>query len=156
MSTHLRSLPLRGQRAPSLTGALPSRRWLGGLALVLVGLLSVLGWASTARAADDYSVSLQTPDLIRQFEDVELTAVVKDSQGQPVNGIPVTFQVAPDWKKDTTLEPIQTLTRDGIANTVFQADMPGVVRVTVQAGNTSQTTHITVTGAGSRVYDKQP
>jgi hypothetical protein len=81
MSTHLR----------------PSRRWLGGLALVLVGLLSVLGWASTARAADDYSVSLQTPDLIRQFEDVELTAVVKDSQGQPVNGIPVTFQVAPGW-----------------------------------------------------------
>jgi Bacterial Ig-like domain (group 1) len=140
MSTHLR----------------PSRRWLGGLALVLVGLLSVLGWASTARAADDYSVSLQTPDLIRQFEDVELTAVVKDSQGQPVNGIPVIFQVAPDWKKDTTLEPIRTLTRDGIANTVFQADMPGVVRVTVQAGNTSQTTHITVTGAGSRVYDKQP
>ncbi len=140
MSTHLR----------------PSRRWLGGLALVLVGLLSVLGWASTARAADDYSVSLQTPDLIRQFEDVELTAVVKDSQGQPVNGIPVTFQVAPDWQQDTTLVPIRTLTHDGIANTVFQADMPGVVRVTVQAGNTSQTTHITVTGAGSRVYEKQP
>ena len=110
----------------------------------------------TARAADDYSVSLQTPDLIRQFEDVELTAVVKDSQGQPVNGIPVTFQVAPDWQQDTTLVPIRTLTHDGIANTVFQADMPGVVRVTVQAGNTSQTTHITVTGAGSRVYDKQP
>ncbi len=81
MSTHLR----------------PSRRWLGGLALVLVGLLSVLGWASTAWAVDVYSVSLQTPDLIRQFEDVELTAVVKDSQGQPVNGIPVTFQVAPGW-----------------------------------------------------------
>ncbi len=140
MSTHLR----------------PSRRWIGGLALVLVSLLSVLGWVPTARAADDYSVSLQAPDLIRQFEDVELTAVVKDSQGQPVNGIPVTFQVAPDWQQDTTLVPIRTLTQDGIANTVFQADMPGVVRVTVQAGNTSQTTHITVTGAGSRVYDKQP
>jgi len=40
----------------------------GGLALVLVGLLGVLGFAHTARAADDYSVSLQTPDLIRQFE----------------------------------------------------------------------------------------
>ena len=140
MSTHLR----------------PSRRWIGGLALVLVSLLSVLGWVPTARAADDYSVSLQTPDLIRQFEDVELTAVVKDSQGQPVNGIPVTFQVAPDWKQDTMLVPIRTLSHDGIANTVFQADMTGVVRVTVQAGTTSQTTYITVTGAGSRVYDKQP
>ena len=140
MSTHLRS----------------SRRWLGGLTLALVGLLSVLGWASTARAADDYSVSLQTPDLIRQFEDVELTAVVKDSQGQPVNGIPVTFQVAPDWQHDTTLVPSQALTRDGKASTVFQAAVPGVVQVTVQAGNSTQTTHITVTGAGSRVYDKQP
>jgi hypothetical protein len=140
MSTHLR----------------PSRRWLCGLALGFVGLLSVLGWVPTARAADDYSVSLQAPDLIRQFEDVELTAVVKDSQGQPVNGLPVTFQVAPDWKQDTTVEPIRTVTRDGTANTVFQADMPGIVTVTVQAGNTLQTTHITVTGAGSRVYDKQP
>ena len=81
MSTHLR----------------PSRRWIGGLALVLVGLLGVLALAPSAWAADDYSVSLQAPDLIRQFEDVELTAVVKDSQGQPVNGIPVTFQVAPGW-----------------------------------------------------------
>ena len=140
MSTHLR----------------PSRRWLGGLALVLVGLLGVLGLAPTARAADDYSVSLQTPDLIRQFEDVELTAVVKDRQGQPVNGLPVTFRVAPDWKQDTTLVPIQTLTRDGTANTVFQADMPGVVTVTVQVGSTTETRRITVTGAGSRVYDKQP
>jgi hypothetical protein len=140
MSTHLR----------------PSRRWLGGLALVLVALLGVLGWASTARAADDYSVSLQAPDLIFQFEDAQLTAVVKDSQGQPVNGIPVTFRVAPDWKRDTTLEPVQTLTRDGIASTVFQADMPGIVTVSVQAGNTTQTTQITVSGNGSRVYDKQP
>src|ERR671924_1751000 len=121
----------------------PSSRWISGLVLVLVGLVGVLGLVPNARAADDYSVALQTPDLIRQFEDVELTAVVKDSQGQPVNGIPVTFQVAPDWKKDTTLEPIRTLTHDGIASTVFQADMPGIVRVTAQAGNTSQTTHIT-------------
>jgi hypothetical protein len=116
----------------------------------------VLGFAPTARAAGDYSVSLLAPDLIRQFEDVELTAVVKDSQGQPVNGIPVNFQVAPDWQHNTTLVPIQTLTRDGTANTVFQADMPGVVLLTVQVGNTTETTHITVTGAGSRVYDKQP
>ena len=133
-----------------------ARRSIGRLALGLVGLLGVLVFTPHARAADDYSVSLQTPDLIRQFEDVELTAVVKDSQGQPVNGIPVTFQVAPDWQQDTMLVPIRTLSQDGIANTVFQADMTGVVRVTVQAGTTSQTTYITVTGAGSRVYDKQP
>ena len=134
----------------------PSSRWISGLVLVLVGLVGVLGLVPNARAADDYSVALQTPDLIRQFEDVELTAVVKDSQGRPVRGIPVTFQVAPDWQHDTTVMPSQTLTRDGTASMVFQAAVPGVVRVTVQAGHTTQTTHLTVTGAGSRVYDKQP
>jgi hypothetical protein len=115
-----------------------------------------LGFAHNARAAGDYSVSLQTPDLIRQFEDVELTAVVKDSQGQPVNGIPVTFQVAPDWQNNTRLIPAQVMTHDGTASAVFEADMPGVVLVTVQVGNTTETTHITVTSTGSRVYDKQP
>ena len=39
--------------------------WLGGLALVLVGLLGVLSFAQDARAAGDYSVSLQTPDQIK-------------------------------------------------------------------------------------------
>jgi hypothetical protein len=140
MSTHLR----------------PSSGWIGRLVLVIIGLIGVLGVVPNARAADDYSVALQTPDLIRQFEDVELTAVVQDGQGQPVNGLPVTFQVAPEWQHDTTLVPSQTLTRDGTASTVFQAAVPGVVQVTVQAGHTTQTTHITVTGAGSRVYDKQP
>jgi hypothetical protein len=140
MSTHLHS----------------SSRWIGGLALVLVGLIGVLGFAHNARAAGDYSVSLQAPDLVRQFENTELTAVVKDSQGQPVNGIPVTFQVALDWQNNTRLIPAQVMTHDGTASAVFEADMPGVVLVTVQVGNTTETTHITVTSTGSRVYDKQP
>jgi hypothetical protein len=121
MSTHLRPLRLSG-------------RWIGGLALVLVGLLGVLGFAHNARAASDYSVSLQTPDLVRQFDHAELTAVVKDSQGQPVNGIPVTFQVTPDWQNTTRLLPAQVLTHAGTASAVFEADMPGVVLVTVQVG----------------------
>jgi hypothetical protein len=124
--------------------------------LVLVGLIGVLGFAPNAGATGDYSVSLQTPDLVRQFETAELTAVVKDSQGQPVHGIPVTFQVTPEWQNNTRLRPAQVLTQDGTASSVFAADMPGVVLVTVQVGNTTETTHITVTGTGSRVYDKQP
>jgi len=134
----------------------PSGRWIGGLALVLVGLLGVLGFVHNARAAGDYSVSLQMPDLVTQFERVELTAVVTDSQGQPVNGVPVTFQVAPDWQKNVRLVPNQAMTRDGTASTFFDADMPGVVVVTAQVGNTTETTHITVTGSGSRTTDKQP
>jgi len=140
MSTHLR----------------PSRRWLGGLTLVLVGLLGGLGVTPAVRAAGPYSVALQAPNLVRQFDRVELRAVVTDPQGQPVHGLPVTFQVTPEWQNYTRLLPAQALTQAGTARTVFEASMPGVVRVTVQVGTTTATTHLTVTGVGSRVTTKQP
>jgi len=130
--------------------------WLGGLALVLVGLLGVLGFAQDARAAGDYSLSLRAPDLIQQYDNIELKAVVTDSQGQPVNGVPVTFQVAPDWQQNASVVPNQTMTQDGTASTSFRANMPGVVMVTAQAGNTTETAHITVTGSGSSISGKQP
>jgi hypothetical protein len=133
-----------------------SNVWLGGLALVLVGLLGVLGWVQTAKAAGDYSITLRAPDEVRQYENVELTAVVRDSQGQPVNGVPVTFQVPPDWRQNARVVPNQVTTTNGTANASFDANMPGVVMVTAQAGNTTQTARITVTASGSRVYDKQP
>ena len=130
--------------------------WLGGLALVLVGFLGILGFGQDVRAAGNYNVSLQAPDLVRQFENVELFVVVKDSQGQPANGLPVTFQVAPDWRRVAKLSPDQVLTHDGTARATFEAAMPGVVTVTAQIDDTTSTTHITVTTHGSRVYDKQP
>jgi cytochrome c oxidase assembly factor CtaG len=133
-----------------------SRLWLGALALVLVGLMGTLGFAQTARAAGDYSMKLRAPAEVRQFENVDLTAIVTDSQGQPVNGVPVTFQLPPDWQKNARVVPNQVMTSNGTANAAFDANMPGVVMVTAQAGNTSQTARITVTAQGSRVYDKQP
>jgi len=101
-------------------------------------------------------MSLQAPDLVRQFENVELVAVIKDSQGQPVNGIPVMFQVPPTWQPTTRLVPNQAMTHGGIARATFEAGLPGVVTVVAQAGDTTKTRHITVTGSGSRIYDKRP
>ena len=130
--------------------------WLGGLALVLVGFLGILGFGQDVRAASNYTMSLQAPDLVRQFENVELVAVIKDSQGQPVNGIPVMFQVPPTWQATTRLVPNQAMTHGGIARATFEAGLPGVVTVVAQAGDTTKTMHITVTGSGSRIYDKRP
>ena len=93
---------------------------------------------------------------VKQFENTELTAVVKDSQGQPVNGVPVTFQVPADWQKNARVVPDWVMTQDGTASASFDASMPGVVMVTAQVGNTTETARITVTGSGSRVYDKKP
>jgi hypothetical protein len=130
--------------------------WLGVLALVLVGLLAVPGFTQNAKAAGDYSLKLRAPTEVKQFENTELTAVVEDSQGQPVNGVPVTFHVPADWQKNARVIPAQVTTHDGTASTSFDANMPGVVMVTAQVGNTTETARITVTGSGSRVYDKQP
>jgi len=87
---------------------------------------------------------------------VGLTAVVTDSQGRPMNGVPVTFLVPADWQNNARVVPNQVTTRDGTASASFDASMPGVVMVTAQAGNTTGTARITVTSSGSRVYDKQP
>ena len=130
--------------------------WLGGLALVLAGLIGVLGFGQDVRAAGNYNVSLQAPNLVKQFENVELIAVVKDSQGQPVNGVPVTFQVAPQWQRTTKLAPNQVTTDNGLASTTFEGRMPGVVTVAAQVGDTTKTMHITVTGSGSHIYDTRP
>jgi hypothetical protein len=130
--------------------------WLGGLALVLVGLVGALGLWQDVRAAGNYTVSLQAPDIVRQFENAELIAVVKDSQGQPVNGIPVTFQVAPEWQKTTKVAPNPATTSNGIAKAVFEAGLTGVVAVAAQVGDTTMTTRITVTGSGSRIFDRRP
>ena len=51
--------------------------WLGELALVLVGLPGSSGFAQNVRAADDYSVTLRAPNEVKQFENVELTAVAR-------------------------------------------------------------------------------
>ena len=132
-----------------------SSLWLGGLALVLVVLLGVPGFAP-AKATGDYVLKLRAPDEVRQFENVELTAVVEDNQGQPVSGVPVTFQLPADWQKNARVVPSQVTTQDGTARASFDASMPGVVMVTAQVGNTTETTRITVTSSGSRVYDKRP
>ena len=129
--------------------------WLGGLALVLVVLLGASGFAQ-AKATGDYDIKLRAPDEVKQFENTDLTVVVKDSQGQPVSGVPVTFQIPADWQKNARVVPAQVTTIDGTARASFDASMPCVVVVTAQVGNTTETARITVTSHGSRVYDKQP
>ena len=141
----------------TLTKAKPlSTRHLKKCVSTSVVLLGVPGFAQNAKAAGDYSIKLRAPDEVKQLENVELTAVVQDSQGQPVNGVPVKFQVPADWQKNARVVPNQVTTHDGTASTSFDASMPGVVMVTAQVGNITETARITVTGSGSRVYDKKP
>jgi len=120
-----------------------------GLALALVVFMGAPGLVPDARAAQ-FNMSLQAPNEVLQYQSAELVAVVKDSQGQPVNGMPVEFRVAPGWENNVTLSPQSITTQNGEARIVFQSDMTGVVDMTARAGDTTATTHITVSGAGSK------
>jgi hypothetical protein len=74
----------------------------------------------------------------------ELTVQVQNAQGQPADGVPVTFQVEPAWIQDASVIPQRVITRGGVAQAVFQAETTGVVRVMVRVDDTTQETVIAV------------
>ena len=74
----------------------------------------------------------------------EVTVQVQNAQGQPVDGVSVTFQVEPNWVQDASVVPQRAITRGGAAQAVFRAETIGVVRVMVRVDDTTQETVITV------------
>lgn len=123
--------------------------WIVGLALALVVCLGAPGLVPDASAAQ-FNVVLKAPEALLQYQSADVIAVVTDSQGQPVNGIPVEFRVAPGWENNVELSPQSVSTQNGEARVAFRSNMPGVVNMTARAGDASATTHITVSGSGSR------
>jgi len=122
--------------------------WMVGLALALVLLLGAPGLVPDAMAAQ-FNVSLKAPDEVTQYQNAELVAYVTDSQGQPVNGIPVEFRIAPEWENNVALSPRSIITQNGEARVAFRPDVPGVIAMTARAGDGAATTHVTVSGANS-------
>ena len=74
----------------------------------------------------------------------EVSVRVQDARGQPVDGVPVTFEVEPGWAQNASVSSSQVTTRGGIARTVFEARLIGVVHVTARVDNTTVQTEITV------------
>ena len=74
----------------------------------------------------------------------EIIMSVQDGQGQPVNGVPVAFQVEPDWANDATVTPPHAITREGRARAVLEAETTGVVHVMARVENVTETVAITV------------
>ena len=68
-----------------------------------------------------------------QFPQVAAVIVtVQDTQGRPVDDVPVTFELEPDWARSATLAPSATRTRKGMARALFFAPQTtGVVRIMV-------------------------
>jgi hypothetical protein len=131
--------------------------------LILILLCCGLACSSMACAptlvgptASGYAFSLQVSEpriWLGVFDDsaaqrfptiTELIVRVQDAQGQPVDGVPVTFEVEPSWAQQASVSPAQAVTRGGIARTVFQAEITGMVRVMARLENTTAQTRIVV------------
>ena len=132
------------------------------IALVLMCLVLALGGAACApklvgpTAGSGYFFSLQVFDTIiwirqvpspdAQFPQVaELIVRVQDAQGRPVDGVPVTFELEPQWARSASISPSQTTTRGGIARATFsEPKTTGVVRVMARVDNTTAQARLTV------------
>jgi hypothetical protein len=108
-------------------------------------------------AGSGYVFSLQTyPTVIwvgqvdsalaAQFPQVaEVIVRVQDAQGRAVDGVPVTFELEPDWARSVTLAPSQTTTWGGIARAVFsEPKTSGVVRLMARVDNTTAQARLTI------------
>ena len=120
--------------------------WMVGLALALVGLMGAPGFGQSTK----YHLALEAPMDATQNEALNLVAIVRDSQGQPVNAVPVEFSVPSDWRDNIEFTPQRPTTQNnGQASTMFKSNMTGEVRVTARAGDSAMMAIIAVTGAGS-------
>jgi hypothetical protein len=107
---------------------------------------------STVLSEHGYRVSLHVSDTLVWLgpggsgfpQAAELVVRVRDAQGQPVDGIPVRFAVEPSWAQSASLIPAETLTRNGEAQAIFQANTIGVVHVMVQVDNVTREATITI------------
>ena len=128
----------------------------------IIGLCCMLLWVSTAcvpkygelsaLSERGHRMSLSVSDTLIWIDSpglnfprtAELIVRVRDTQGQPVDGIPVRFAVEPSWTQNASLTPAETLTRNGEARATFQANTIGVVHITASVDNVTREATITV------------
>ena len=99
-----------------------------------------------------YRVSLHLSDTLIWIglprpnfpEAATLVVRVRDAQGQPVEGMPVRFSVEPSWTQNVSFTPAEMLTRNGEAQTTFQANTTGVVHLRARVDNVTCEATITI------------
>jgi hypothetical protein len=136
--------------------------WAFGLALVLVGLLAYAGHTQTKvtpaeqsrESLSGYVVSLQTPSTVFQRQSVEVIIRVRNRQGEPLDGVPVVFEMDSTWERDAWVFPRRMTTTNGIARTQFWSGLIGSVQVTARVGEITRRAAIVIvsrndTGHGS-------
>lgn len=75
--------------------------------------------------------------------DSEIDAKVQDAAGQPIDGVPVFFEIDALWSGDATIRPARVLTRKGRTSAVINVGVLGIVPVKVTVDGTTQEINIT-------------
>jgi hypothetical protein len=104
-------------------------------------------------ASSGYFFSFDIPLSVLRNESAELIVRVQDAQGNPVDGIPVEFQVEPAWEQSASVFPSRVITTGGRARAVFQVGLIGVVHVIARVDNTAQEKAIAVSHRGDTSGD---
>jgi hypothetical protein len=78
-----------------------------------------------------------------------LTVKVQNAQGQPVDGVPVSLSLPPDWTASASLTPPRVVTQNGKAETVFRAQTSGAVEVTAQVENQTREVFVIINSPSS-------
>jgi hypothetical protein len=99
--------------------------------------------------ASGYFFGMLTAPTAYRGESTALVVAVQDAQGRPVDGVLVEFEIEPAWTGSASVSPARVLTSRGKAQTVFQAGVIGVVRVTVRVDGSTETIRMAVSLRGT-------
>ena len=144
---HSRTNRTPGAHHPTMQAHPGAHRWpvilLLGLVLVCSSLACAPQFVGPTTTGYFFALNDSTPYIILG-DTTALIVSVRNAQGQPVDNLPVTFQVEPGWAQSASISPQVAYTRQGRARALFQARTTGVVHVTVRVDNITQKAMITV------------
>jgi hypothetical protein len=94
---------------------------------------------------------VETSQAQRYPDATEVIVRVQNAQGQPVDGVPVVFEVEPEWARLVSLSPSQATTRNGTARaSLFEPQTTGLAHVMVRVDHTIQQATILIRKLGGR------
>jgi hypothetical protein len=116
----------------------------------LVGPTAPSGYFFTLRVSEPTIwVGAVDSTLAERFPGAtELIVRVQNAQGQPVDGVPVRFEVEPAWAPLSSISPSQATTRNGTARATFEAQTTGVAHVMVRVDNATRQATIYIGNRG--------
>jgi hypothetical protein len=99
-------------------------------------------------ASTGYFFTVLYPSTILLRAATEIVVKVQDAAGQPVDGLPVLFEIDASWSGDATISPARVATRKGRASAVIDAGVLGIMPLWVTVDGTRRKIEITTAQRG--------